>query len=461
MLLNQLPGVLCPPEPWFLLRLLSLADPGNPDAAFGDGYATLGITGFLGSPTAREPARAFAMTAYNGKLAASGKSIFVDKTPRYYHILPEIFALFPKARFIWLQRNPLDVVASYKATWNLSAQDLFSPPARPETLDFIIGLDVLATFFATKNEGRCIVRYEDLATKPAATLKRLQGFLGIASPVTFDGKISRSMLAAYKEARVGDPKIHQSHRVHSASVDRWRTELSSDEIRLVLDILGIKIFQKLGFGALVEEIVTTGWKAPDEDTALRRRKSLRSQLPGQIASLIAEKERLLETVREQTTFTEVLKRERARLTSEANAAKEETKRAVADSQKHIDGLTAQLNHLVKRDQQIIDKLNAQLATVVERDQQVIDRLNAQLAKAADESRKLIDQLRNQLEDLAASSRQQNKYITTLKEELGRLQEAAVKLAADCTHYVQVISEQTAYIRLLELQRKPGSSTPGS
>jgi hypothetical protein len=42
-------------------------------------------------------AASFARNIYNSKLAEVGKDIFIDKTPRYYHILPWIDALFPKA----------------------------------------------------------------------------------------------------------------------------------------------------------------------------------------------------------------------------------------------------------------------------------------------------------------------------------------------------------------------------
>lgn len=59
----------------------------------------------------------FAREIYNSKLAEVGKDFFIDKTPRYYHILSWIDTLFDHSRKIWLQRNPLDVFLSYKETW--------------------------------------------------------------------------------------------------------------------------------------------------------------------------------------------------------------------------------------------------------------------------------------------------------------------------------------------------------
>src|SRR5437016_3016471 len=75
------------------------------------------VSEFLGNDGGVTASRAFATTLYNRRIEAAGKSIFVDKTPRYYHILPFVRQVFREAKWIWLQRNPLDVAASYKNSW--------------------------------------------------------------------------------------------------------------------------------------------------------------------------------------------------------------------------------------------------------------------------------------------------------------------------------------------------------
>ena len=47
----------------------------------------------------------------------------LDKTPRYYHILPELLELFPKAKFVLLQRNPLSVFASILGPVSVNCSD--------------------------------------------------------------------------------------------------------------------------------------------------------------------------------------------------------------------------------------------------------------------------------------------------------------------------------------------------
>ena len=54
---------------------------------------------------------------YSRALEGSNKSHFLDKTPRYYFIIPELHRVFPEARYIILLRNPLAVLASILDSW--------------------------------------------------------------------------------------------------------------------------------------------------------------------------------------------------------------------------------------------------------------------------------------------------------------------------------------------------------
>ena len=58
----------------------------------------------------------FAFNHYSPML--QGFSLIIDKTPRYWEIVNELYALFPKAKYILLQRSPVDVVESMIKTWN-------------------------------------------------------------------------------------------------------------------------------------------------------------------------------------------------------------------------------------------------------------------------------------------------------------------------------------------------------
>ena len=93
-ILNRHSRILCPAEPWFLLSLHALYHgTGTGIAAYDQRLADIGLRELVGEDEFLRAARAFASSVYGSRLAAAGRSVFVDKTPRYYHILPFLAAL--------------------------------------------------------------------------------------------------------------------------------------------------------------------------------------------------------------------------------------------------------------------------------------------------------------------------------------------------------------------------------
>lgn len=97
-----------------------------------------------------------------------------DKTPNYVMVADRIAALFPKARFIHLYRDPRDVAASYLGQyWSAGATALRCAGyvkyalRRAEALGRELG-----------PERYCNVKYEDLVLEPERELRRLCRFLG-------------------------------------------------------------------------------------------------------------------------------------------------------------------------------------------------------------------------------------------------------------------------------------------
>ena len=56
--------------------------------------------------------RRYSLTFYDQALENSGKSFFLDKTPRYYMILNDLIRVFPNAHYVFLFRNPMAVLSS-------------------------------------------------------------------------------------------------------------------------------------------------------------------------------------------------------------------------------------------------------------------------------------------------------------------------------------------------------------
>jgi len=244
--------VLTTAEPWVLLHLIyALRDKGhtaeyNADLAY---TATQDFCRVLpgGEKQYYEGLRLMACHLYNAACQqAIGKSIFLDKTPRYYHVIPELVELFPEAKFVILLRNPLAVLASIlntlvKEHWVLLGHYRNDLITAPQLL--YDGIQLLGSRGVT-------IHYEELVNEPEITLRNLCDRLGL--------QFSPAMLEygqrAAPEGQMGDPSnIHKRTRPTNESLNRW-LELGKDRqtrhfANSYLDELGGDLLGKLGYDA--------------------------------------------------------------------------------------------------------------------------------------------------------------------------------------------------------------------
>ncbi len=116
------PEVMTVAEPWLMLHPFYALKHDGHTAEYDAALAREGLDDFLaqvegGEDAYLEAVRGFAGSLYARALASGGKRVFLDKTPRYHHILPELRRVFPQARFVFLLRNPLAVLASTLDAW--------------------------------------------------------------------------------------------------------------------------------------------------------------------------------------------------------------------------------------------------------------------------------------------------------------------------------------------------------
>jgi len=257
--------VYCPNEPWLLLGFQAWYQGGNLTfAPYEHSGVETALREFLSETEFQEATRAFALAAYNRKLAAQGKSVFVDKTPRYYHILPFLEALFPQARKVWLQRNPLDVAASYQTSWQLSVDQLFDPQFGPMCLDLTVGLSRLAAFF--QGQPRTFeLRYEDLVQQPEVVLPKLCAFLGLDYEPGMEHYGSNApALAERQRGRMGDSNVFAHAQPHPQSIDRWQTALTAAQIQRMLDCTGTRFLDRMGYRETITQLHQRGFRIPDD-----------------------------------------------------------------------------------------------------------------------------------------------------------------------------------------------------
>lgn len=278
-------AVYCPNEPWLLLNLYALFD-GRPHATGSpnENLATVALRELLSEEQFSQAARAFALSVYNQKLQQQRKQIFVDKTPRYYQVLSFLDQLFPDAKKIWLMRNPLDVAASYAATWQVPVAELVGESMSPNSLDLTIGLRNYIRYFRGQPNS-FEIRYEDLVTNAPEELQRLCAFLGVPyEPGLEDYDRGDPGFSAMKDQLMGDKNIFSHSRPHTQSVGKWKQHFTTEDLQRLVNVIGEKALKRMGYQEAVRELKARGCRFPDQlevDDALFALEQKARSMPGE------------------------------------------------------------------------------------------------------------------------------------------------------------------------------------
>lgn len=162
--------------------------------------------------------------------------IFVEKTPQHVLRLGFLMGHFPAARFIHVLRDGRDCLASSRRHPNIPQSESAAIFAR------YWKRCVRAAARHTDSDRLMTVRYEDLTRAPDQHVARLMSFLGRSmDPRQLDpAAIGADRRGTRKEfSRLRDP-------ITSASVGRWRDELSESERKVFWRIAG-RWLERLGY----------------------------------------------------------------------------------------------------------------------------------------------------------------------------------------------------------------------
>lgn len=254
-LLGNHSRTLCPSEPWLLLAMNAVRDPKSAVISASDHeQARAAMSQLVDEPAFDASVRASVATIYNTLLSAAGREIFVDKTPRYFHVLPQLDRWFPDAKKVWIRRNPLDTIASCKQTWELTIDEILGQPVTPYSFDATISFAMLADYFAAASPNKFVVDYEDLAADPEPNMRTICEFAGLSfEPGMVEYGQNENQMKMHAQNTMGDKKILEHKRPHRDSVGRWKKLLSPEEVKKILKTLGGDLFRRLGCEPLLHE----------------------------------------------------------------------------------------------------------------------------------------------------------------------------------------------------------------
>jgi O-antigen/teichoic acid export membrane protein len=126
-----------------------------------------------------------------GRAYASQRNarIWGEKTPGHALWLPQIYAMFPRAKILFTFRDPRDVLVSYDDRWNKGRRDTEYLASTSALLKYYLKHLLHDTSFPP--EQIHWVKYESLTAQPATVLREVCHFLGI--------EFEPAMLAFHKQ----------------------------------------------------------------------------------------------------------------------------------------------------------------------------------------------------------------------------------------------------------------------
>jgi len=141
---------------------------------------------------------------------------FLDKTPRYYFIIPEIKKIFPEAKFIFLFRNVVQVYASIVFTWGKGRLNkLFL-----NYIDLLKGPKLLSEGYELLKENAYALQYEDLVKNPQKYLTELCDYLDI----NYVNELHTDFIKQNTKGRLGDQVgVEQYKEINDSTLNKWKS----------------------------------------------------------------------------------------------------------------------------------------------------------------------------------------------------------------------------------------------
>jgi succinate dehydrogenase flavin-adding protein (antitoxin of CptAB toxin-antitoxin module) len=236
-------------EPWLLIHPLYALKREGIQTRYNARLAAAGLRDFISNiPEKGESLyygrlRNFYLSLYSAYLESSGKSRFLDKTPRYYEVFDELQRVFPNAKFIVLYRNPLAILSSILETW---VKDDYRR-LKGYKSDLYTGIEFLQRDFS-KYSNTHVVRYEELLSTPDIIAEGLFDFLELPRQLECVEYGDRSD----ERWMYGDPvTVYEKTRPDSSHISAWKQQLDHPQRRKLLSDylqeLGRVSFERLGY----------------------------------------------------------------------------------------------------------------------------------------------------------------------------------------------------------------------
>lgn len=200
-----------------------------------------------GEQTYIDALRAMAAVLYGRAIEGTGKRYFLDKTPRYTNIIPELCRVLPQAKYIFLLRNPLSILRSQLEHWEhptsfqhlslLTNETILAPPR------ILAGMDLLGP-------DAIVVRYEEFVSAPERVVAGICERLGLTfepAMIDYGDRPDPPGRGRFYDSR----GLRKHRRPTTTSLEKWHSLAKDPQQRHIarsfLVELGPVVVQRLGY----------------------------------------------------------------------------------------------------------------------------------------------------------------------------------------------------------------------
>lgn len=218
-------------EPWLLLPLCYANKKEGVFTEYNQSLSSKAIKDFNDNLPRQEDdyfeALSNMITTLYTKQCCDGEDYFLDKTPRYYLIIPEILKLFPEAKFIFLFRNPVHVYASLISSFgNNRLKNLYSTH-----IDLKVGPELLTKGYKLLAKKAIALTYEDLVKDPEKELRNITKYLDIE----FKKELLQNFSHQDTKGSMGDPTGTVLYKaIEKKSLSKWKSVFSNHYRKRIL-----------------------------------------------------------------------------------------------------------------------------------------------------------------------------------------------------------------------------------
>lgn len=191
----------------------------------------------------RKISNAFTMVLdYYGKKEVKELLQVGEQSPLMTDFSEQILAEFPKAKFIFLVRDPRDVILSYS---KMKGSGLNGPKAFARKWNNSV--DVYQKFKSIASDRLILIKYESIVSNTSETMNEICKFLN----VPFDESIMQHGTIDQKESDPRRVNTYDHHRnlykpVFTNSIEKWKKELTNEILEEISPIV-MENAVKLGY----------------------------------------------------------------------------------------------------------------------------------------------------------------------------------------------------------------------